>query len=123
MFTISSYLSNIGKSEDGETVMAVVYFIIAECDDGRRFSHMANFPCSIMEYDSEFGIPTFVDVSVKAEESAEHLLARIESSGISPENLNTDYWTEVAPAYGSIAYTSMDMESAYNDLYDNLVLS
>jgi len=72
--------------------------------------------------DSEEGIPRYPDCREAAKAEAENLLERINKElGDSitrhgADCLNPDYWTEVAPAYGSKAYIAMDMEGVYAEL-------
>jgi hypothetical protein len=115
-FGITSYLHKFGTTEDGEDFIAEVLFIVAESRDGSRFSHFATFPCTEEMFDEEEGLPYFPDMREEARSKAEALLTRIHESGVTFETLNPEYWTEIAPAYGSKAYVDMDMESVYADL-------
>jgi hypothetical protein len=122
MFGITSYLHKFGTTEDGEDFVGEVYFIVAELEDGTRYSHFATFPGATAEVDEEHGIPYFPDRREEAMAEAENLLGRIEAElGESIKRhgadcLNPDYWTEVAPAYGSRAYIDLDMEGVYAEL-------
>lgn len=122
MFGITSYLHKFGTTEDGESFTGEVYFIVAELADGSRYSHFATFPGATAEFDDEYGIPFFPDRREEAMAEAESLLARIEnelgrSIKINGANcLNPEYWTEIAPAYGSSAYVAMDMEGVYAEI-------
>lgn len=121
MFGITSYLHKFGITEDGEDFVGEILFITAELEDGSRYSHFANFPTSSEEVDEDHG-PYFTDLREEARTKAETLLARIEAElGRSIKThgadcLNPDYWTEIAPAYGSKAYVAMDMEGVYAEM-------
>ena len=120
MFGITSYLHKFGITEDGEDFVGEILFITAECEDGTRYSHDANFPTAKEEL-TDHG-SHFIDLREYARSRAEKLLARINNAlGSSfPKHggdaLNPEFWTEIAPAYGSKAYVDMDMEGVYAEL-------
>lgn len=118
MFGITSYLHKFGITEDGEDFIGEILFITAEREDGTRYAHDANFPTAREETDAEHG-PYFSDLREDARSRAEKLLARItdvHGERLLDGKLNPEFWTEIAPAYGSKAYVDMDMESVYAEL-------
>ena len=118
MFGITSYLHKFGITEDGEDFIGEILFITAERVDGTRYSHDATFPTARAGVD-ETG-PYFADLREDARSRAEKLLERIKDAHgvtLKPATiLNPDFWTEIAPAYGSKAYVDMDMEGVYAEM-------
>lgn len=118
MFGITSYLHKFGITEDGEDFIGEILFITAERTDGTRYAHDATFPTAKEAFDDNG--PSFLDLREDARSRVEKLLERIKDAHgvmLSPDTtLNPDFWTEIAPAYGSKAYVDMDMEGVYAEL-------
>jgi hypothetical protein len=99
-FAIVSDLYVAGRTEEGREYTAEVYFVMAEDEQGNRWTHYAHFPGCEVGTDDE-GLPFFSDVRDVAKARAGHLLDRILESGGA---MNLSHWRDTSPAYGSAAY-------------------
>lgn len=97
-FEIASDLYQAGITEDGERFTAETYYILATDESGNRWSHFTRFNGCMVEHHEDG--TCFHDVRESAKAKAAKLLSRIEAAGL----INSDYWSEARPMYGSDAY-------------------
>lgn len=112
MFSIEADVYSSGVTEEGQRYTAERYYVQAETASGRRFRHFTNFNTSVrVEERTEDGdyFVYFTDTREEARAKAKRLLNRIlEVNG----DLDFEYWTEVDPRYGSMAYVNQGVEEA-----------
>jgi hypothetical protein len=95
---VASDLYDAGKDEEGRPFYAEVYYVVAEDDDGNRLRHKVSFPGALRMEGHDF--VAFHDVRKEALAKAERLAARVRAACL----LDSRYWSEIDPAYGSKAY-------------------
>lgn len=93
-FFVRDYLVANGYSEDGEQLTKLVYFVVAEADNGARIAHRYSFD---------------------NEADAEKLCKRIRYAFGYGRPLNLDHWDEIDPAYGSEAYQVLDNQRFFRN--------
>jgi len=99
-------LYEAGMTEDGENFIAESYYIVIERCDGHRLAHNKVYLgcelCVIDDGDNGQynGLPYFADVRKEVKKTIDLLLSRIVSKGA----IDTDYWSEMRPSYGSEYY-------------------
>lgn len=104
---VSSDMYRAGTDEDGEAVIAEVYFIMAEAQDGRRWVHPQRFYGAeyFEHHDEECGVYFgYADVREDAEAQAVELLAKVLEAG----TIDLTGWRSTYSAYGSASYSEAD---------------
>jgi len=96
---IVSDIYSAGFTTDGDEFIAERYFICAEDKDGNRYA-IGGFNGAKKVYDDEDGEVFFKDIREEAKALADRLLVRIQEAGV----INTEFWREDRPVYGSKAY-------------------
>lgn len=97
-----------GITEDGHDYIGLVWFVMAELDNGQRFAHNARFYSTKAEYCEEIGCNWFPDNSEDAKTKVEALAVRIRDCIKAGGKLDPALWYETDPRYGSDAYQSLD---------------
>jgi len=105
--SVASDLYQAGYGDDGHPFIAEVYYVVVQYQDGRTFRHQSSFPGAVRQVDDEDGIVYFQDVRESALAEAERLAERVRSRGA----IDSQYWEETDPAYGSEAYVSQGTEA------------
>jgi hypothetical protein len=101
-FFIRDDVYQAGTDECGGVIERLVYYVVAEAPNGRRYAHGRSF----------------VDNGVwKAGASAaQYLLDQITAAYMQGTQPNwAAYWTEIDPAYGSDAYQGLDNERFFRN--------
>lgn len=90
-----------GRDECGHPVERLAYYVVAETESGRRFAHNH----------------TFTDDGVwqRGERLSGQMLARIEEAYAEGVAMDMAHWTEIDPAYGSLAYQGLDDEKFFRN--------
>jgi len=96
---IASDIYSAGFTTDGDEFIAERYFICAEDKDGNRYE-IGGFNGAKKVFDDEEGEVHFQDTREEGKAAANRLLVRIQEAGV----INTDFWREGRPVYGSKAY-------------------
>ena len=108
-FDLVSDLVLFGRDgEDSQEVYGEIYYVQAESANGRRMVHEVSFPTKEKHFDPEDSCYFFADVRERALADAQRLLARIVARG----TIDTTYWRETNPCYGSDAYVADMTEAA-----------
>ena len=95
-YHVASELKDYGYTEDGESYIGDVYYIVAESKDGARWSEgTAFFGAERQDSEDCYG---FVDTRQEAQKAANDLMASIE------DGRSLSDWVELEPVYGSKAY-------------------
>lgn len=98
-FQVTSDLYLAGYQEDGQPYTAEVYYIVAVDMLGNRLRHFMDFPgCAVHEDDE--GFTRFIDIREDARQRAKNLMEKMQALQL----INRDYWIDIRPEYGSIAY-------------------
>jgi hypothetical protein len=87
-----------GQTEDGLDFVAVVYRVMLEAADGRRWVHPVAYP-GAERFTGEDG-DVFEDVREAAKAAADRFVARVAARG----SVDLSCWQEARAAYGSDAY-------------------
>jgi len=109
--TTASDLYQAGHTFDGVPFIAEEYYVVVENDAGRRFRHQAIFKGAESMICDETGEQHFSDLRTEASAKAERLEARINAALLAGIALNSAFWYEVEPAYGSDAYIKQGTEA------------
>lgn len=99
-FGVTSDVYEAGRTEDGQSYTAELYYVMAEDGSGNRWGHIAHFRGCIVICDSE-GIARFEDIRANARSRATTLLNKIVAGG---GKLDMMRWNIIRPVYGSSAY-------------------
>lgn len=97
---IISDLYNAGMTEDGEPHHAEIFYVAASRKDGKVLIHEKSYKGAEAEFNDEVGCLFFGDVREEVLKEANNLVSRIKSFGI----IDTTYWIETEPSYGSEYY-------------------
>ena len=97
---IGSELYVAGLTEDGTEYHAERYFIIAEDNEGNRWTHTTRFAGCRVEWDDEVGANLFIDTRPEAHNRAVTLWQRIAKA----REIDLQHWSLARPVYGSVAY-------------------
>ena len=97
---IISDLYNAGMTEDGESYEAEVFFVVAMRKDGKVLVHEKTYKGVETEFNDEVGCLFFGDVREEVLKEANTLVSRIKSVGV----IDSTYWVEREPSYGSEYY-------------------
>ena len=97
---VHSDLYKAGITEDGEDYTAECYYIILEHLDGRRWAHFKTFKGCQVHRDHESGCMFFEDIRKSAQYQCEQVAGLVRRK----KTVDLEYWSEIAPVYGSIAY-------------------
>jgi hypothetical protein len=113
-----SDLYHAGYTEDGESFVAEVYYVVIENNEGLRFRHESSFPSTEALTDDE-GDFYFSDLREEASAKAERLADRVNAALQAGKGIDKALWREVDPAYGSDAYIAQGTEAyrAYQDRF------
>lgn len=104
-------LFNYGVGEDGDDLIALVFHVVVETPEGRRFAHDHGFRTIERRHDPEEGhYWQRVDRAIPAEAS-EALRAKVERHLKAGGKLDDRHWIEIDPAYGSAAYSALDAQA------------
>jgi len=101
-FFVRSDVVHTGRDETGYPIEGLIYYVVAESENGRRLAHGYTF--------SDEG------VYKRGEERANKLLDQIErayKAGTGPDW--GAYWYEIDPAYGSLAYQGLDDQKFFRN--------
>lgn len=102
---VGSDLYEAGRACDGHPFIAEVYFVEITFPNGRRLRHDHRFPGCVVSFDEDSdGEASFGDVREEAKAKAERLAARVAAAG----EIDSGFWREARPVYGSAAYSSED---------------
>ena len=109
-FFTRSDLVEVGRTEDGEAVVAESHYVVAERADGARWYHDHRFLSVVAAgSDPEYGIPVFHSVDAATE--VEAFLAKVEAARGDLDDLDPAYWARGAASYGSPAGDENDLIS------------
>jgi|SRR5579872_6893175 len=114
---VGSDLFKAGVTEDGQDFIGERWFVQAEAVNGQRWVHIARFD-STKAVDGEDcdGMVFFPDNRVEALGRAESLAANVRLFLNAGGKLTPEFWIEVDPRYGSIAYQTLDNQGYFKDL-------
>lgn len=91
----------VGRSEDGEDIIADVFNVVAEAADGSRVVHFHAFPSGDwVNTPAGQAFARHSEGEVRARALADRVSAHLEAGG----RLNPDHWAPTEPAYGSEAW-------------------
>lgn len=90
-----------GRDECGYPVERLIYYVVCEAPNGRRWAHHAYY--------------TDDGVWKAGERSAERLRARIAAAYAAGREPDFDHWHEIDPAYGSDAYQGLDEQKVFRN--------
>lgn len=96
-----------GKTEEGHDYEAELYSILLTDSSGRQWGHFKSWLTAepVEYYDEECGIMYgFTDTRESSFREAQALATKIERQGV----ICLDHWKELAPRYGSAAYSDPD---------------
>jgi hypothetical protein len=113
--SVVSDLYEAGRSVDGEMVYGENIYVMIEFPNGRRMKHFKNFKSHEMKYCDEIGEPYFVNSMDEMYSEAKRLCDRISQYIKNGGILDSVYWTDIDPAYGSEAYESLDKVGYFKD--------
>ena len=103
---------NACRTEDGEIFTAERYFVSVSNDYGLRFRHTVFFNGAKRDVVSEAdGWIHFADVREEAKARAQRLADRVNHALENRYVLDSAYWIEDAPVYGSDAYINSGEEA------------
>jgi len=105
-----SDLYHAGYTEEGQSFVAEVYYVVMENNAGRRFRHEAFFAGTEVSVDEE-GICHFPDLRQEASAKADRLAARVNAALKAGQGVDLNRWEEIDPAYGSDEYISQRTEA------------
>lgn len=111
---VASDLFNAGYSCDGHPFIADQFYVVVENEAGRRFRHISIFNGTQRVVCEETGDACFPDMREEASAKAKRLANRVNAvlvAGHGLEGLDSTYWDEVDPAYGSGEYVSQGTEA------------
>lgn len=97
---VHSDLYQAGITEDGEVYTAECYYLILEHIDGRRWAHFKTFKGCQVHNDPETGFQFFEDIRKSSKYHCEQVAGLVRRK----KTVDLEYWSEIAPVYGSIAY-------------------
>jgi hypothetical protein len=97
---VASDVYEAGRTDDGQSYTAELFYVMAEDGDGNRWRHAVDFHGCNISYDSE-GLPHFEDVRANANIRAATLLNKLIVDG---GKLDMMRWNAIRPVYGSSAY-------------------
>lgn len=104
-----------GITEDGADYIGLVWYVLAELDNGQRFAHGHRFHSTKAEYCEEIGCMVFPDNSEQAETESEQLAERIRNHVAAGGKLDLGLWREVDPRYGSTAYSDLEITGYFKE--------
>ena len=107
----ASDLYNAGYSCDGHPFIAECFYVVMENEAGRRFRHVVTFSGTQHSVCEESGESYFPDLREEASAKAERLVERVNAALQAGKGVNSKFWEEVEPAYGSDAYISQRTEA------------
>jgi hypothetical protein len=107
----ASDLFNAGFSCDGHPFIAECFYVLVENEAGRRFRHVAIFNGTERLVCEETGDACFPDLREEASAKADRLAARVNAALAAGKALDSAYWEEVDPAYGSDEYVAQGTEA------------
>lgn len=94
-------LYHVAFDNDGSPYHAECYYVVIERPDGKRLAHSTTFFGCKSYFDGEDDLIFFTDIREEARKGVERLEARVKAVG----SIDTAYWNEVSPAYGSEYYS------------------
>jgi hypothetical protein len=97
---VDSELYVAGMTEDGEAYTAEEYFVVIESVDGKRWAHMTSWKGCKVHHDDLHGTVSFEDIRNEAFLQADRLSLRVSLA----KSIDLQYWNELEPVYGSVAY-------------------
>jgi hypothetical protein len=101
-FFTHSDLVEVGRTEDGEMVVAESHYVVAEAPNGSRWAHDHRFVSLKAGFDDEYGISFFTQIDAVTQ--VEAFLVQVEAARAEDDDLDAAHWASVAPAYGSAAH-------------------
>ncbi|UOL48873.1 hypothetical protein [Pseudomonas phage Astolliot] len=111
---VGSDVYKAGLTEDGETFTAERYFVVATATNGQRWEHTVNFKgCNVVQ--DEEGFDHFLDIREQARDAVSLVETRVKAHLAMGGKLDPAMWREVDPAYGSVAYQSLDMQGFFKE--------
>jgi len=108
---VASDLYTAGYACDGHPFIAECYYVLMENEAGRRFRHNATFRGVMSLICEETGEVNFSDLREEASGKADRLAARVNAALQAGRAIDSSYWYEVDPAYGSDDYVSQGTEA------------
>ena len=108
---VASDLYNAGYACDGRPFIADSFYVVVENEAGRRFRHAVTFNGTQQVFCEETGDVCFPDLREEASAKAERLVERVNAALQAGKGVNSKFWEEVEPAYGSDAYISQRTEA------------
>lgn len=102
------------RTEDGVPLEGLVFYVIAEFEDGTRLAHYQSFPNG-RRYTHPDGFDGWQRDDGRGEGLAEALCARIAAAVAAGHKLEPARWIEIDPAYGSDAYLGLDKEQFFRN--------
>jgi len=97
---VVSDLKDYGTRDDGSSFIGEEFYVVISNVDGVRWVHNQRFDGVKVEYDDEVGENYFLDIRPQARGICESIVRRINDR----KKIDTEFWTEGRPAYGSEAY-------------------
>ena len=109
---VASDLYQAGYSCDGHPFIAENFYVVIENEAGRRFSHSITFNGTENCVCEETGDSVFPDLRPEAQAKADRLAARVNAVLVNQgfAGLDTNYWHEIDPAYGSDEYVGQGID-------------
>ena len=92
-FTTSDVVHG-GYDETGYPLERLIYYVVGETPSGRRFAHYKGF---------------------NNEPEANTFLGRVQHAYSLGLSINPEYWEEIDPAYGSLAYQGLDDQKFFRN--------
>lgn len=105
---IDSLFEAVRDTEDGVPDHGLLYQVMCEDADGRRWVNNGGTFANGRRVVSEEGIAGWARDNGEAKARAEAFCQRIEKAMAGGRKLDPDSWTEIDPAYGSQAYQDLD---------------
>lgn len=106
-------LYEVGPTLDCGPIIGHDFYVVVQMLGGRRFAHTTHFRSHINtgEFDDD-GFPIYDNFAEAAERAVERLRDRIwesvDENGVI--TLDDQYWEEITPMYGSLAYVDQGIE-------------